>query len=166
MLGRLMGGMDSSWIFPERTAKGKSKVMKWVTNAKRMSWNAPQRRATLNTHTNTSWEDKSSVLRNAVLYFTSQGGLWTFSSGAMKQRKARWPDLNDETWTYRQSLKLWTSFRIACYYQNASYRKNGIKVVDKLPICKAGFVHSWHRIHPKKPRILQEMVQSFHEVQS
>jgi hypothetical protein len=43
---------------------------------------------------------------------------------------------------------------------------NGIKVVDKLLICKVGSVYFWHRIHPKKLRILQEMVQSFHEVQS
>jgi hypothetical protein len=43
---------------------------------------------------------------------------------------------------------------------------NEIKVVDKLSICKVGPVHLWHMIHQKKLRILQEMVQSFHEVQS
>ncbi len=40
------------------------------------------------------------------------------------------------------------------------------KVVDKLLICKIGSVHFWHKIHPKKLRILQAMVQSFNEVQS
>jgi hypothetical protein len=55
----------------------------------------------------------------------------------------------------------------AWYHQNASYRKmNGIKVVDKLSICKVGSVHFWHLFHPEKLRILQEMVQSFHEVRS
>ncbi len=64
-----------------------------------------------------------------------------------------------------ESLNLF--FRRACYYQNSSYRKmNEIKVVDKLPICEVGFVHFWHKIRPKKLRFLQEMVQSFHEVQS
>jgi hypothetical protein len=58
-------------------------------------------------------------------------------------------------------------FRRTCFYQNASYRKmNGIKVVDKLSIYKVGSVHFWHRIHPKKLRILQQMLQNFHEVQS
>jgi hypothetical protein len=49
-------------------------------------------------------------------------------------------------------------FRRACYYQNAFYRKmNEIKVVDKLPICKVDSVLFWHRIRPKKRRVLQEM---------
>jgi hypothetical protein len=58
-------------------------------------------------------------------------------------------------------------FRRSCYYQNASNRKmNAIKVLDKLSICKVGFVHFWHIIYPKKLQISQEMVLSFHEVQS
>jgi hypothetical protein len=40
------------------------------------------------------------------------------------------------------------------------------KVVDKLYICTVGSVHFWRRIDPKKLRILQEMVQSFHEIKS
>jgi hypothetical protein len=43
---------------------------------------------------------------------------------------------------------------------------NGIIVVDKLLICKVCSVHFWHRIHPTKLWILQEVVQSFHEIQS
>jgi hypothetical protein len=43
---------------------------------------------------------------------------------------------------------------------------NGMKVVDKLSTCKVGSLHFWHRIHPSKLPILQEMVQSFHGVQS
>ncbi len=45
-------------------------------------------------------------------------------------------------------------------------KMNGIKVVDKLSMCKVGYVHFWHRIHRKKLRILQEIVPSFHQVQS
>jgi hypothetical protein len=43
---------------------------------------------------------------------------------------------------------------------------NGITVVGKLSICKVAFVHFWQRIHPKKLRMLQEMVPSFHKIQS
>jgi hypothetical protein len=58
-------------------------------------------------------------------------------------------------------------YRKACYYQNASYKEmNRIKFLDKLSICKVGSVYFWHRIFPKKLRILQDMVQSFNEVQS
>ncbi len=58
-------------------------------------------------------------------------------------------------------------FRRACYYQKASFRnRNEIKVVDILSTCEVVSVHYWHRIRSKKLRIFQEMVQSFHEVQS
>ncbi len=34
-------------------------------------------------------------------------------------------------------------------------KMNGVKIVDKLSICKVGSVHFWDRIHPKKLQILQ-----------
>jgi hypothetical protein len=43
---------------------------------------------------------------------------------------------------------------------------NGMTVVDIISICEVGSVYFWHRIHQKELRVLQEMVQSFHEVQS
>jgi hypothetical protein len=41
-----------------------------------------------------------------------------------------------------------------------------IKVVDKISIIKAGSVRFWHKIHPKKLRISEEMAQRFYQVQS
>jgi hypothetical protein len=46
-------------------------------------------------------------------------------------------------------------------------QKNGWnKSCRQLSICKVGSVHFCHGINPEKLRILQEVVQTFHEVQS
>jgi hypothetical protein len=44
---------------------------------------------------------------------------------------------------------------------------DGLVIIKTRPteilICKVGSVHFWHRIHPKKLRILQEMVQKLED---
>jgi hypothetical protein len=50
------------------------------------------------------------------------------------------------------------SEQLATIMTRPTENMNGIKVADKLSICKVGSVHFWHIIHPNKLWVLQEMV--------